>query len=113
LNHEESQIQAAIVSILSMSGIFLFMVPNGEMGRISMAAASRAKAMGLRSGLSDLVLISFDGRAHFLEIKTATGKLSESQKRFQALCSGNGWPYAVARSVEEAVDICKGWGLIK
>ncbi|HSW62401.1 MAG TPA: VRR-NUC domain-containing protein, partial [Dissulfurispiraceae bacterium] len=62
--------------------------------------------MGLRSGIADLVVMSADGRAHFLEVKTATGVLSPSQIRFAELCLKKGWHYAVARSVEEAMKIC-------
>ncbi|HQO65733.1 MAG TPA: VRR-NUC domain-containing protein [Spirochaetales bacterium] len=111
MNYEEDRIQAAIVQALSLLGVYFFYVPNSEAGAVSAAKASRLKAMGLRSGVSDLVLIGIDGRAYFLEIKTATGKLSESQKKFQALCQAKNWPYAVARSVDEAVTKAREWGL--
>lgn len=112
MRHDESLIQAQIVSALSLAGVWLFMVPNGELGKISQAAAGRAKACGLRAGISDLVLMSKDGRAHFLEVKTESGRLSESQERFRDLCLKKSWPYAVVRSVEEAVDICKVWSIL-
>ena len=111
VKHDESLIQAAVVSALSLLGLYVLMIPNGELGKISMAAASRAKAMGLRAGVSDLIVMGQDSKAHFLEIKTATGRLSESQKKFEALCLKKDWPYAVARSVDEAVEIVKKWGL--
>lgn len=112
MKHEESVIQAHIVMELSLLGLYVFMVPNDAAGAISQAKAMRLKAMGLRSGMSDLVVMGHDGRAHFLEIKTASGKLSKNQILFRELCQANGWPYAVARSPEEALTICKGWGIV-
>lgn len=111
MNYEEDRIQAAIVQALSLLGIYVFMVANDAAGATSPAKGARLKAMGLRAGLSDTVLIGPDCRAYFLEIKTPTGRLSESQKKFEALCIKRGWPYAVARSVDEAVAIVKKWGL--
>lgn len=113
MQHEESAIQAGIVMTLSAMGVFLFSVPNEGAGKTTIQRAARLKGMGLRAGISDLILMGPDGRAHFLEIKTKNGKLSESQERFQTLCGARGWPYAVARSVEDAVAIARGWGLLQ
>jgi hypothetical protein len=52
-------------------------------------------------GGSDLVGI-FAGRFIALEIKTATGKESDEQRRFGALVESKGGSYAVLRSVEDA-----------
>ena len=112
MKHDESIIQANIVSALSLSGVYVFMVPNGELGKITQAAAGRAKAMGLRSGMADLIVMSPTGVAHFLEVKTATGVLSPSQIRFAELCIKRGWKYEVARTVEQSLDIVKKWGIL-
>lgn len=111
-SHPESCIQAQIVSTLSGLGIFLFSVPNEAAGRITPQKAARLKAMGLRSGISDLILIGQDGRAYFIEVKTETGRLSESQKRFQAYCATRGWIYGIVRSVEDAIAFCREHGLL-
>ena len=112
MKHDESIIQAAIVSALSLAGVYVFMVGNDNAGKITQARAGRLKAMGLRAGISDLVIISSDGRVHFLEVKTATGRLSESQERFSDLCLKKAWPYAVVRSVDEAIDVCRKWRIL-
>ena len=112
MKHDESIIQSQIVSALSLAGVYVFMVPNGELGKITQAAAGRAKAMGLRSGMADLIVMSPDGRAHFLEVKTATGVLSPSQIRFAELCIKRGWKYEVARTVDEAMEIVRKWGIV-
>lgn len=110
-NYEEDRIQAAIVQALSLLRVYCFMVPNDAAGATSVAKATRLKAMGLRAGVADLVLIGPDGKAYFLEVKTPTGRLSDSQKKFQELCLARDSPYAVARSVDEAVAQVKAWGL--
>lgn len=112
MKHEESLIQAAVVSALSLLGLYVFMVGNDLAGKTTMARAGRMKAMGLRAGVSDLIVMGQGSKAHFLEIKTDTGRLSESQKKFEAMCLKKNWPYAVARSVDEAVEIVKKWGLV-
>lgn len=113
MKHDESIIQSQIVSALSLAGVYVFMVPNGEMGKISQAAAGRARAMGLRAGISDLVLLDRQGRAYFMEVKTEDGRLSKNQLQFNKLCADRGWPYAVVRSVDEAMQFAKDWGLVK
>jgi hypothetical protein len=112
MKHEESIIQAAIVSALSLAGVYVLMIPNDAAGNTSMAKAGRMKAMGLRAGVSDLVVMHPDGRAHFLEVKTATGVLSPAQIRFAELCIKRGWKYEVARTVEQSLDICRKWGIL-
>lgn len=112
MKHDESIIQASIVSALSLAGVYVFMIPNDAAGKTTMARASRLKAMGLRAGISDLVVMSPDGRAHFMEVKTETGRISPAQLRFMDLCTAREWPYAVCRSAHEALDICKRWGIL-
>lgn len=111
MEHQEAKIQAAIVSAISLAGLYVFAVGNDFAGATSQARAGRLKAAGLRAGVSDLIVMSQDGRAHFLEIKTATGVLSPSQVRFSELCIKHHWPYAVARSVDEAMEQVRKWGL--
>ena len=101
-----------IVSALSLAGVYVFMIPNDAAGKTSIAKAGRLKACGLRAGVADLVVMSPDGRAHFLEVKTETGRLSESQIRFAELCIKRGWKYEVARTVDEAVEIVRKWGIV-
>jgi len=112
MKHDESQLQANIVSALSLAGLYVFMVGNDNSGKTNMAKIMRLKSMGMRAGLSDLVVMSPSGVAHFMEVKTATGVLSPSQIRFAELCLKKGWKYEVARTVEQSLDICRKWGII-
>ena len=112
MKHDESIIQASIVSALSLAGVWLFMVGNDNSGKTNMAKIMRLKSMGMRAGISDLVVMSPSGVAHFLEVKTETGVLSPSQIRFAELCLKKGWKYEVCRTVGQSLDICRKWGII-
>ncbi len=102
----EAQIQASIVQALQDHGDYAMSVPNEA--KRSMALASRLKAMGMRSGVSDLVVLLPGGKAVFMEVKTATGKQSENQKRFQARVESLGFAYCIARSQQDALSFLRG-----
>jgi hypothetical protein len=67
--------------------------------------------MGLRPGVSDLVIVK-GGRAYFLEIKRRAGRQSINQKEFEADALHAGADYAVARSLEDAQEIVSRWGIV-
>lgn len=112
MNHPESILQSEICLTLSAMGVFYFAVGNDNAGKTTMARAARLRAMGLRPGVSDLVVMRSDGVACFLEVKTEKGKLSHSQDNFRILCQTRGWPWGIARSVDQAVNLCRTWGVI-
>lgn len=58
----------------------------------------------LPEGFPDLIHLSPDGKLSFIEVKTATGRTSEKQKRFMSLMREYGFRCCVARSAEEAVS---------
>ena len=99
----EARIQADIVKFLvpyRRQGLLdFFSVPNE-------AAANPVRqgqliAMGLRPGVSDLVVMLPEGRVVFLEVKNETGKQSEAQKSFEKTCQRLGFEYHLVRSVED------------
>jgi hypothetical protein len=99
----ESKIQSDIVQYLQSIGVFAMSIPNEA--KRSMALASRLKAMGMRSGASDLIALLSGGTAIFLEVKTATGKQSDAQKLFERKVTSLGFAYYVVRSVEDVAQI--------
>jgi hypothetical protein len=113
MKHDEATLQADVCKLLTHFGLYYFCVPNDLLGKSRGAALrmARYKAIGLRSGISDLVIIGSTGVAHFLEIKTKTGKQSEAQKNFEALCLSKGWNYSIARSLDDVARILVVWGL--
>ena len=99
----EARIQADIVKFLvpyRRQGLLdFFSVPNE-------AAANPVRqgqliAMGLRPGVSDLVIMLSEGRVLFLEVKNETGRQSDAQKSFEQTCHRLGFEYHVVRSVED------------
>lgn len=112
MKHDEDTIQANVCLTLSAMGVYFFAVPNSAAGKVSMARAARLRATGLRAGVADLVIMRRDGMACFLEIKTPKGRLSPAQDNFRILCQTRGWPWGIARSVDQALDLCRTWGVI-
>lgn len=106
MRHNESRTQQQAVALFRRLwpsvAVMLNSVPNGmcttpTQGRI-------AKAEGMTAGAPDLVLhLGNDDGWHSLmmEFKTATGRQSEVQKRYQATATQYGNLYVVVRSVEE------------
>lgn len=101
---QESTLQAQIYTFWGQSEYrhisFLFSIPNE--GKASYGEAARLKAMGLTAGMPDLCLIDKNGKAHFVELKTPTGKLSTNQRIIhQRLTDLMGKPPTIIRSVSE------------
>lgn len=120
LDLKESDIQALIVAWLAVHEardrrFLFFSVPNEGMGeargRGGLARMARLRRMGLRPGVSDLVLV-YRGRAYFLEIKRRSGRQSINQKEFEADALHAGADYAIAHSLEEAQEIVSRWGIV-
>lgn len=65
------------------------------------------QGMGAHKGISDLIAVK-DGRVVFLEAKTAKGKQSDNQVKFQAEVESHGGEYRVVRCVEDVMDLAKG-----
>lgn len=79
----------------------IFHVPNQ---RSSPAERIKLKAMGVLSGVSDLIFI-YKGKHLYLEVKTPEGTQSREQKEFEGRIQINGFSYYVVRSVEDVKQI--------
>jgi len=112
MKFDESIIQAEIAEYLTLLGVFFFSVPNEAVGGGPKAVRrmTRYKKMGLYPGMADIVIMDADQKAYFLEIKTEEGRMSRNQKDLQEFCASIGWSYAVARSIQDVVEILEGWG---
>lgn len=101
----ESHIQRACVAWFRLQyrdiEPLFFSVPNG--GYRMAATARMMKAEGQRAGVADLILlVPRKGYASLcIEMKTAKGRQSESQKTFERLATENGNKYVVCRSFDE------------
>lgn len=99
----ESKIQQQIVMWFRSNpnrGI-IFSVPN-ESGNAR--EQMRKKQIGLLAGVSDLVCLLPGGVTLLMEVKTQTGKQSETQRKFESKSIKLGHSYVVVRSLEHAID---------
>ena len=65
------------------------------------------RVSGLPKGFSDVMAILPGGRVAFIECKTDKGKLSVEQEKFLSRMKELGALSGVARSVDDALRICK------
>ena len=80
----------------------LFAVPNG--GRRDAVTAAKLRAEGVVPGVSDLILLKSNHRygALLIEMKTAKGRQSASQRWWQSVISENDeYKYVVCRSFDD------------
>lgn len=113
MRHIESEIQRACVGYFTWQYPVLrplfFAVPNGGSRRLKEAALMKAE--GITAGVADIVLLAARGPWHGLciEFKTATGRQSKEQKRFEACCHAEGYRYAVVRSFDDFKALVDGY----
>ena len=80
---------------------FVFILPNG--GYRNAREAAKFKALGVRSGVPDIIILKPNKTYHALMIELKVGKnnLTENQKQFLVQASEEGYAVAVCRSLEE------------
>jgi hypothetical protein len=107
----EARIQAAIVEWVRTIApdVLIFAVPNG--GLRSKAEAARLKWTGVVAGVPDLTVIAPSGKAHFLEVKTPTGRLSDDQREIIAALGRLGSPFMTVTSIDDVRRAFSCWGI--
>ncbi len=111
MKHAESNFQIQVVRTLRLAGFLVFSVPNGQ--RLNLRRAALAKAEGLLSGVSDLVVV-LPEKVVFAELKTpnGNGRQSPAQKDFQARVELLGHDYQIWQSWEDVqafIDNAREW----
>lgn len=99
---------------LQKPAAIIFHVPNG--GKRTKAEAAIFKAMGVRAGVFDYIVLmpGIDGDhpyAGFIEIKDKDGRMSEAQRQFKIEVESMGFMTAVVRSLDEWVEVLERWGV--
>jgi hypothetical protein len=114
LDPPEDAIQEAIIQLLRLVAdrrtIFMS-IPNGMYSSARIGA--RFVKAGLLAGAPDLLIITPDGRPHFMEVKAPDGRQSEAQKAFQAREAVVRLDYSVVRSLGEAEEMLSKWGALR
>jgi len=105
---EEDAIQAAVIAhwrLLGVPGSLVAAVPNKR-------AFGQA---GLSPGLFDLVVLSptLGRQTGWLELKTASGRLSPAQREFREILILAGVPYAITFGRDEPIKVLEAWGAVK
>lgn len=111
---QEQDLQRAIIKLLETTGAgrrcIVFHPPNG--GARRRVEAAILKGMGVVPGVADLIFILPGGIAKALELKSEEGRLSDHQLRWGARMKELRADYAVARTLDEAVEILTAWGIL-
>ena len=83
---------------------WLFAIPNGT--RTTPRVAAKMKAEGVLKGVSDIFLPCASGGKHgmFIEMKTATGRMSPEQKAFQTAMRDASYHAITCRGWEDAAE---------
>ena len=115
MKHDEDRTQAAVMSWAAMSKStmpeldMLYHIPNG--GSRGLLEAVRLKRQGVKPGVPDLHLPIARGGyiGLWIEMKTATGRLSEDQRRIIAMLRAEGHRVEVCRSAADAVEVLEDY----
>ena len=114
----EAELQKAVVQYLRLAGVpglLFFSVPNEA--KRSPRLANHLKAMGLLSGVSDLVIIrpgNIDAaEVLFLELKAKGKKPSKTQLAFRDAANHANCTWLSADNINEAIKILKECGFIR
>jgi len=93
----------------AFEGVGIFHVPNQTRDGTE---AYFNKILGVRPGVSDLVLGWRGRNVGVIELKAPGGKITTAQNKFLSAAMGWGWSTGVARSVKDYHNILISWGLI-
>jgi len=101
----EKQIQSQIAHYLVALGFLVKRANSGSVANVNDKTKRYTKFYTIvnnneSSGLSDLIAYK-NCFAIFIEVKTATGKQTEKQKKFERLCKDKNCVYLVVRSFED------------
>lgn len=89
-------------------GVRLVAVPNG--GKRSQWAAAQAKREGMSKGFPDLVALAPGGKVAFLEMKSAKGRVSDSQGEWLDDLHAMGFPCGIFRDADSAIEFLRAQG---
>jgi hypothetical protein len=114
----ERETQRSILAALRVHGLRVVHVPNGA----HLSGDGRQRAMqwgallgdGAIRGFPDLLVMARNPpRVGFMEVKREGAKVEPHQAACHDAIKADGFPLAVVRSVDDALDSAREWGFIK
>jgi hypothetical protein len=109
----EQELQKAVLQHLAwrgVRGLFAFHYPAG--GWRSSVEAAIFKSLGVAAGVPDILII-YDGHIFALELKTASGHLTQIQIETQARMRAAGATVSTAVEIDAALETLEQWGLLR
>ncbi len=117
-NQPEQQIHKAVVQHLrqrGMPGIVYFHVPNGAHmgGRRGRVQGGIGKGMGVRAGVSDLILVR-EGHVYALELKAGDkSRPTVDQMQFASDMNAAGGHAVICHDLDRALRCLESWGFLR
>lgn len=111
---KEQVLHLSVAKLLSEHGCggwMWFHPANGELRDIRTAA--KLKAMGVKPGVPDFVIVEPNGTVRFLELKREGAVLTRSQEEFRLWCVKHDIAYSIAWTIDEVLAILEEWGCIR
>lgn len=113
----EQAIHKAVVLHLrqrGVPGLVFWHTPNGVKGRSRKhhVQGAIAKGMGVRAGVSDLVLLHC-GHAYALELKAPKGRPTVEQMEFVSDFNNAGGHACIAEGLDRALRVLETWGILR
>jgi hypothetical protein len=107
----EARIQGAILQFIRTVApdVLTFHIPNG--GLRDKREAAKLRWQGVTAGIPDLCLLAPVHRVFFIEVKTATGRLSSDQLDIHGWLTTLGIPCAVCRSIDDCRRALAAWNI--
>ncbi len=103
--HDEDDLQEAVAEFLDMALLppaRWLHIPNG--GTRDTKEAARLKAMGVKAGAADVMVLTGAGRFIWIELKSATGRLRPEQAQWRDWCQTIGAPWFLCRSLADVIE---------
>lgn len=100
----EDNFQKTVARYLDAKGVLWFHCPNG--GHRNIAEASKLKAMGVKPGIPDILILE---RRHFyngfaIELKVGINKCTENQEEMQRHFFAHNWKVVVSYSLDHVIQ---------
>jgi len=99
----EDNFQKSVARYLDSKGVLWFHCPNG--GHRNVAEAAKLKAMGVKSGVPDVLIFQHQKGYHGFAIELKVGKntCTDNQKEMQRHLMAHNWKVIVSYSLDHAI----------